>query len=181
MIVKNVETTWAFIQKPDMNGNFRVTFKVSAEQDKELQNTLEAVLKDNGKTLQSAAWVGSRKEEEDGSITYSAKCAQTYKNKNGEEKTRELPVYDRRAIRLRPEEVPNITNGSICNVDVEPYFATYQKKHGAMLSFRGIQLVKYEEFIADGCKFTAIDESEGGENRGFKSDEAEDDDADELF
>lgn len=136
-------TKWAYIARVDENGNYRISFVVNPEQDQLLQEAIIKCIKENGKDAASADWFGSRKETEDG-IEYSAKCAQKFKNKQGEEITRELSVYDRKAVKL--DEVPNIANGAICNVDVEVYFAKYQKKYGAMLSLRGVQLITYEEY-----------------------------------
>ena len=178
MILKNVKTSWAYISEPDENGNFRVTFEVNEEQDKVLKKVLTDCLKEKGKDPNKADWLGSRKdasENEEGVTTYSCKCAKVFTTKSGQEKTRELPVYDKHARRLNPEDIPNIRNGAICNVDVDVYFASYMKKYGAMLSFRGLQLISYEEFSPE-CKFEAVDEDEGGENRGFKNESKDNDD-----
>lgn len=144
MIVKNAVLSWAFISRADDNGNFRVTFEVTPEQAKEIDDALAAVCKENSKDFDKVDWRGSKKIDENGKITYSAKCAKSFKNKQGEEVERELPVYDRKAQQMDP--VPNINNGAIGNVDVAIYYAKYKQKCGAMLGLRGIQLVEYTEY-----------------------------------
>lgn len=143
MILKNVRANWLFINRVDDNGNYRVSFEVTKEQDAELRALLEEVAKANNTSLKDCDWSGSRKEE-NGVITYSAKASQEITLKNGTRKTVELPVFNIKAQRLTDEEVPGVKNGAIVNVSVEPYFAKHKAKKGVMLGLRSIQLLKYE-------------------------------------
>lgn len=143
MILKNVRANWLFINRVDDNGNYRVSFEVTKEQDAELRALLEEVAKANNTSLKDCNWSGSRKEE-NGVITYSAKASQEITLKNGTRKTVELPVFNIKAQRLTDEEVPGVKNGAIVNVSVEPYFAKHKAKKGVMLGLRSIQLLKYE-------------------------------------
>lgn len=143
MILKNVRANWLFINRVDDNGNYRVSFEVTKEQDAELRASLEEVAKANNTSLKDCDWSGSRKEE-NGVITYSAKASREITLKNGTRKTVELPVFNIKAQRLTDEEVPGVKNGAIVNVSVEPYFARHKAKKGVMLGLRSIQLLKYE-------------------------------------
>lgn len=167
MVIKNVKLDWAFISRPDENGNFRVTFTVTPEQAKLIDEELAKACKENNKDLETAEWKGSKKVTEEGEITYSAKCAQTFKNKQGETIERSLPVYDKQAKRF--EEVPNIANGALANVDVSVYYAKYKQKFGAMLGLRGIQLIQYEEYNG-GNNFEPIEETSTDAFDGHPSD-----------
>lgn len=155
MVIKNVELNWAWISKPDENGNFRVTFTVTPEQEKLIDEELAKVCKENNKDFASVDWKGSKNINGEGQITYSAKCAKTFKNKQGETIERTLPVYDKQAKKF--EEAPNVANGALANVDVSIYYAKYKQKCGAMLGLRGIQLIKYEEYNG-GNNFKAIED-----------------------
>ena len=157
MVVKNVKLSWAFISRVDDNGNFRVSFEVTPEQSAEIDAELAKICAENNKDFSKADWQGSKKVSEDGTIIYSAKCAKVFKNKQGEEIQRELPVYDKKAVKM--EVVPNIENGAIANVEVAPYFVKYKQKSGAMLSLKALQLISYTEY-AGGNKFEAIEDDE---------------------
>lgn len=146
MLIKNVKVDWAFISREDDNGNYRVTFEVDEEKDKEIQENLKELIKSNGKDPNTADWLGSRKIDNN-IITYTAKCAKEFTNKKGETIERKLPVFDVKAREF--ENVPNIRNGAIANLVIEPYFAEFKKKYGAMISLRSIQLIKYEEYTAE--------------------------------
>ena len=144
MILKNVKTDWLFINRPDDNGNYRVTFTVTKEQDAELVSAMEKLAQENGVKLKECDWQGSRKEE-DGVIQYSAKASRVILlKKTGETKEVDLPVYNVKAQQFKPEEVPNVRNGAVTNISVEPYFAKYKQKKGVMLGLRSIQLISYE-------------------------------------
>lgn len=143
MILKNVKANWLFINRVDDNGNYRVSFEVTKEQDAELKALLEVVAEANHTTLKDCDWSGSRKEE-NGVITYSAKSSREITLKNGSKKTVELPVFNIKAQRLTDEEVPGVKNGATVNVSVEPYFVSHRAKKGVMLGLRGIQLLEYE-------------------------------------
>lgn len=143
MILKNVKANWLFINRVDDNGNYRVSFEVTKDQDAELKAALEEVAKANNTSLKDCDWSGSRKEE-NGVITYSAKASQEITLKDGTKKTVELPVFNIKAQRLTAEEVPGVKNGATVNISVEPYFAKHKAKKGVMLGLRSIQLLKYE-------------------------------------
>lgn len=148
MILKNVKANWLFINRVDDNGNYRVSFEVTKEQDAELKALLEEVAKANNTSLKDCDWFGSRKEE-NGIITYGAKASQEITLKDGTKKIVELPVYNVRAQRLTAEEVPSVKNGAIVNVSVEPYFAKHKARKGVMFGLRSIQLLKYELYEGD--------------------------------
>lgn len=149
MILKNVKTDWLFINRPDDNGNYRVTFTVTKEQDAELVAAMETLAQENGVKLKDCDWQGSRKEE-NGVIQYSAKTSRVITlKKTGETKEVDLPVYNVKAQLLKPEEVPSVKNGAITNVSIEGYFAKYKQKKGVMLGLRSIQLISYEIYEGD--------------------------------
>lgn len=148
MILKNVTANWLFINRVDDNGNYRVSFEVTKEQDAELKAALEEVAKANNTSLKDCDWSGSRKEE-NGVITYSAKASQEITLKDGTKKTVDLPVYNIRAQRFADGEIPSVKNGATVNVSVEPYFAKHKAKKGVMLGLRSIQLLKYELYEGD--------------------------------
>lgn len=145
MILKKAETSWAFISRADDNGNYRVSFTLDKDTEAALEQELEKIAKENGKTKAQCDWFGSKKvDEETGKVWFSAKCKKEFTSKKGETIQRELKVYDARAKEMSP--VPNIANGAICNISVSPYFVTYLKKCGVMLNFNSIQLLSYEEY-----------------------------------
>lgn len=170
MVIKNVKLRWAFISRPDEQGNFRATFEVTPEQEAEIDAELDALCKENNKQLDKVDWRGSKKVSDNGIITYSAKCAKVFKNKQGEEIQRDLPVYDKKAVRL--EEVPNIANGAIANLDVNFYYAKYKQKCGVMISLKAVQLIKFEEYNGVN-NFEPVDDD--------TSSSVSDDSLDELF
>lgn len=143
MILKNVKASWLYINRVDDNGNYRVSFEVSKEQDAEIKALLEKVAVDNGVKLSDCDWCGSRKEEA-GVITYGAKASQVITTKKGETKEIELPVYNIKAQRYTKEEVPSVKNGATINISVEPYFAKHKQKKGVMLGLKSLQLVSFE-------------------------------------
>lgn len=145
MVLRKAETSWAFISRPDDNGNYRIAFTLSEEEQDKLEKDLERVLQENGKKKSDCDWFGSRKvDEETGKVWFSAKCKKEYTSKKGDVIVRELKVYDARAKEMEP--VPNIANGAICNISVSPYFVTYLKKSGVMLNLNSVQLLTYEEY-----------------------------------
>ena len=161
MVLKNVKTSWAFLHAPDDNGNYRVTFEVTKEQKDELLKAMQAVAKNAGVSeLDKCDWQGSfRIDKVSGKETFSAKCSKTFRNKKGEEVNRVFKVYDLRAKEM--ELVPQIANGAIMNISIEPYFVTYKQKKGVMLSLQSVQLVDYDVY-SGGNPF--IDEAGGQQN-----------------
>lgn len=151
MLVKNVKSSWAFLGKEDNNGNYRITFAVSDEQDKEIQRALAMKLAENSKAKpESVEWFGSRKiDEQSGEVTYTAKASKTYKNKKGETVERSLAVYNKRAQLYADGTIPNIANGAIVNLVIEPYYASHLKRQGVMLGLRSVQLLEFQEYCGD--------------------------------
>lgn len=141
MVIKNVLTQYAFISKPDDNGNFRINFK---PQEEETKKVIEDALKSlaDSKNCKDPDWWGSYNPE---TGYYGAKCSHTFKNRQGEEISNKLRVYNRNAQLL--EEVPSVKNGAIMNIEVEPYYCEYKKKNGVMFGLRSVQLLDYEEYI----------------------------------
>lgn len=159
MLVRKVRASWLFINKVDDNGNFRVTFEVDKKLDKELWAELDAVADQHNLSLQSdCEWTGSRKEE-NGKITYTAKCAREFTNKKGETIVRELPIYNEKAQLLKPEELFDVANGALINLVVEPYYAKHKNKKGVMFGLRSVQLIEYKEYMGENPY-----EDETGEN-----------------
>ncbi|EGV1471110.1 hypothetical protein JF110_001849 [Campylobacter jejuni] len=173
MLLKNVKASWLFIKNPDDNGNYRVTFEVSKEQDAEILDILDDTVKQRGVgSIKDCDWQGSRSvNDETKAITYTAKCSETFKSKKGEEISRDLPVYDIKAIKLDKEKIPNVANGAIINIVVEPYYAEYKKKKGAMIGLRSIQLLQYTEYKGENPF-----EDESGEDNPFKPSNTSNDD-----
>lgn len=145
MVVKKAKTSWAFISRPDDNGNYRIAFTLDKEQTQALEAELEKVAQENGKSKDKCDWFGSKKvDEATGDIWFSAKCKKEFTSKSGELIQRELKVYDSRAKEMSP--IPNVANGAVCNISISPYFVTYLKKCGVMLNLNSVQLLSYEEY-----------------------------------
>lgn len=158
MILKNVKANWLFINRVDDNGNYRVSFEVTKEQDGEIKKLLEEVAQANGASLKDCDWAGSRKEE-NGVISYAAKASREITLKDGQKKIVDLQVYNIKAQRIETEQVPNVANGAIVNVAVEPYFAKHKAKKGVMLGLRSVQLLKYELYESNPYKDESEDNS----------------------
>lgn len=173
MLLKNVKASWLFIKNSDDNGNYRVTFEVNEKQDAEILKILDDVVKQKGVgSIQECDWQGSRLVDNSTKVvTYTAKCSETFKSKKGEEISRSLPVYDIKAIKLDKDKIPYVANGAIINITVEPYFAEYKKKKGAMLGLRSIQLLQYTEYEGNNPF-----EDESGEDNPFKPSNTSNDD-----
>lgn len=145
MILNNVRAQWAYLNRPDDNGNFRISFVLNEQQEKDVKAELEKLCKANGTTLAECKYVGSYSATQG---TYGAKMSATFTDKKtGETKSRTLPVFNAKAQRYAPDEIPNIANDSIVNVCVEPYFVN-AKQVGkcAMLGLRSVQLVNFTEY-----------------------------------
>lgn len=150
MIVSKVIGKWMFINRPDEEGRYRVTFEVNEEQDKIIQKALNEVLKTKGIAPgpDSVDWYATRKESDEGVISYGAKCSKSITRKDGTLVERILPVYNYTAVRYTEDGVPTPANGALINIEIEPYFVEYKKKKGVMLNLRSVQLLKYEDYTS---------------------------------
>lgn len=147
MILRNVELSWAKLTPDhlDLNGNYSVTFTISAEQEKEMQKAFQAVCEKVGKTMDKMQWFGTRKELEFGRVEYTAKTKTSFVDKKtNATKEKVVRVYDKHARLF--ESIPNIANGAIGNIEFNPFYSQFQKKQGISLGLNSLQLLKYEEF-----------------------------------
>lgn len=165
MIIKNVKAYWLFINRPDENGKYRLTFDVTKEQFDVLYESTLKVAEANGVKIEDLAWyMGYKQNEITGQRSVSCKASHTFTSKQGEEITFTLPVYNKKAVKFDPEAVPLVANGAIINVEVDPYFVKYKGKKGIMLGLRSVQLLDYEEYNANPYQDESGENPYGDEN-----------------
>lgn len=143
MKINNVKASWLFLDQPDDNSNYRVSFLANKELEKQIDAELSRVAKENGFELDKLDWKGSKKkDEESGLAIYTAKASSQITRKNGETVERKLSVYDIHAERMA--NLQKIANGATINLVVEPYFVKYKQKKGVMLGLRSVQLLGWQ-------------------------------------
>jgi len=154
MIIKNIRIEWAHIASPDQNGKYSVTLLPNKEQQAEIENYLTQIWVDEYGTKKPPAWLGSKKELEDGRIRFIANRKAKIL-KDGVEVERKLKVVDRHNKEYEP--IPRVSNGAIVNLSLRGYLTEYQSKKGVSLGLNAIQLVEFEEYNPED-EFEALDE-----------------------
>ncbi len=150
MLIKNVKATWLFLNRVDDNGKYRVTFYPNKEQDKQIKKLLADCAKENGSDIKDCQWKGGYKLDDAGEVTYTAKATAYFTNKQGIEVERKVNVFNIHAQKFAEGEVPNVANGAIVNLEVNPYFVKSKMGKGAMLGLNAVQLIEYEIYQGGG-------------------------------
>lgn len=151
MILRDVVVNWAFIAEPDDEGLYRLQFELIKESEdyKLLIAEMQKCMQSAGKKREDITWWAGFKPHETNPdiVLFNAKTRDEYKDKrSGEVRKRKLPVFDVFANQYKDGEVPRVSNGAICNVEVSPYFASFHNKNGIMLGLRSVQLKQFEVY-----------------------------------
>lgn len=170
LVLRDVQLNWCYLTKADNNGKYRVDIEVKkgSEVDKLLLNTMESVLKEKGKTSTNAGWLGSRKELDTGDmVRYIAKTNTEFTNKKGELVVNNVKLYDRNAMCFNLEQGEYLKGAKRANVAVDVFYSEYQKKFGAGLNLKSIQLIDFElGYFGDANPFEAVDGVDSNSNVG---------------
>lgn len=157
IVIKNVKTEWAKIAKPDESGNYVVNMICSPDQASELEAFMMSVWEEEMGGVKKPAWLGGKKELDEGWIRYVTKRVSKYKNKDGEEVAMKLVVLDRMAKEY--DVVPSVANGAIMNISLNAVVTEYKKEKGISLYINSIQLVEFEPYGND-SDFEPLDKDE---------------------
>lgn len=144
MIFKNVTFEWAKLTKDnlDLQGRYSIDILLNAEQEKVMRAEMEKAAKSGGFTYETAAWLGTRKEEGE-YVRYTAKTKTEFVDKKtGGKVERDLKIYDKHAKRM--EVAPHIANGATGCIDLAIFPTRFQKKQGVSIAFNSLQLISYE-------------------------------------
>jgi hypothetical protein len=158
---------WAKLAKPDKKDNkYSVVIRPTEEQQEALEDYLFGIWAEEMGTKKQPAWLGGKKELEDGTIRFTASRKAT-KKLNEIEVPNPVKVFNKAAVELKGADIPEVANGATVILNLHGAITEYGLKKGVSLFLNSVQLVKYELFSADEG-FEPIEEEDEDEAEGVE-------------